>query len=189
MVLIFSCNSTDKKGRVMKRKIASLLSVIILFTFFLSGCAFLNSYGKLRQQPKGKNNVTVNKLEEYWSNYTIYYAGYYGSLSARHPSALMFDLKEDKKVLTGDKWTRVEDKQTLSILIDSIKDQESLNGINAQVWKILGPDDKFYGFLFSAWDHIVARVIDENTMFVYDLPLPPYLAQDGDDIMEFIPGQ
>ena len=38
-----------------------------------------------------------------------------------------------------------------------------------------------YGYVFALWDHVVEKIVDDRTLVVYDLPLPPYLAIDGGD--------
>ena len=166
----------------MKRK--KYLCLIFIGIVIAYGCSLLSGYGKLRQQNKKVDGITIQQLEDTWEDYTIYYAGYYGSLSIKHPSAVVFDPRNDERKLEGDKWTIVSDKQTLLELIDSIQRQESLEGLNPDLWKIYGPDEKFYGYFYSAWGHLVVKVVDEKTMEMYDLPLPPYLAEDNDGKMK-----
>lgn len=164
-----------------RRKILYLPIIVYVLLFFIYGCSLFHGYGKLRQQSRDGNKITIQDLEENWNDYTIYYAGYYGGLSIKHPSAVMFDPKNDSKELVGDKWTIVKDKSTLSELISSIQSQETVDGFYPRLWRILGPDEQLYGFLFTAWDHVVTKVINNNTMWVYDLPMPPYLSIDGDE--------
>ena len=161
---------------------------VFVLIIFVSGCLQFHNYGKLREQSKDVNKVTIESLKENWSDYIIYYAGYYGSISIKHPSAVMFDPRNDSKELVGDKWTIVKDMHTLSELLSSIQSQENVGGLYPRLWKILGPDDHFYGFLFTAWNHVVTKVIDDTKMWVYDLPFPPYLAIDGNDEMILTPG-
>lgn len=47
-----------------------------------------------------------------------------------------------------------------------------------RLWRILGPDDQFYGYLFFAWGHAVIKAVDDKTMYVYDLESPLYI-EDG----------
>jgi hypothetical protein len=48
--------------------------------------------------------------------------------------------------------------------------------------RILGPDDQFYGYFFSAWTHAYIEVIDEKTLWIEDIPLAPDLVTtDGDN--------
>ncbi|UCF72186.1 MAG: hypothetical protein JSW35_08285 [Deltaproteobacteria bacterium] len=149
--------------------------IVPLLVFLISGCAWVKGYGKIRLQSGPGKKVTTQELEDNWHNYTIYYAGYYGGLSIKHPSAVMFDPKNDKRALVGDRWTKVQDQETLSRLISSIQSQKAR--YYPRLWRILGPDDQFYGYLFSAWRQVplVIKVLDDKTMFVYDLPMPPYL--------------
>jgi hypothetical protein len=162
------------KGEIkmdMKRYTCPAVTVLSLI-FLVSGCAWLRSYGKLRLQPRDEKKVTIQELKDNWHDYTIYYAGYYG---IRQPSAVMFDPKKDDRALMGDMWTKVEDQETLSELISSIQCHKAL--YHPRLWKVLGPDDQLYGYLFSAWDSVpvVIRVVDDRTMWVHDVPLPPHL--------------
>jgi hypothetical protein len=162
------------KGEIkidMKRYMCPVLMVLSLI-FLVSGCAWLRSYGKLRLQSRDEKKVTIQELKDNWRDYTIYYAGYYG---IKQPSAVMFDPKKDDRALMGDKWTKVEDQETLSELISSIQCHKAL--YYPRLWKVLGPDDQLYGYLFSAWDSVpvVIRVVDDRTMWVHDVPLPPHL--------------
>ena len=172
------------------KRVKNIYSPFIVFVliFFLSGCFQLKNYGKLGEQSRDVNKVTIENLKENWNDYLIYYAGYYGSLSIKHPSAVMFDPRNDSKELVGDKWTIVKDKHTLSELLSSIQSQEPINDLYPRLWKILGPDEHLYGFLFTAWDHAVMKVIDDTKMWVYDLPSPPYLSIDGNEETIMVPG-
>jgi len=92
----------------------------------------------------------------------------------------MFDPKNDDKILTGDKWIKIEDKETLSELIGWIR---TYIQFDPRLWRILGPDDQFYGYLFFAWGHVVIKVVDDRTMYMYDLESPLYI-EDGTRLWE-----
>jgi hypothetical protein len=145
---------------------------LLFLLFLISGCSWLKGYGKIRLQ-SGPEKMTVEQLEDNWSEYHVYYAGHYGGLSIKHPSAVMFDPKNDSSRLVTGKWTKVEDKDTLSKLISSIQSQKAM--YYPRIWRILGPDDQLYGYLFTALDQVFVKVVDEKTMYVYNLPEPPYL--------------
>jgi len=149
--------------------------IVPLLAFLISGCTCFKGYGKIRLQSGPGKKVTIRELEDNWHDYNIYYAGYYGGLSIKHPSAVMFDPKNDNRALVGERWTKVQDQKTFSRLISSIQSQKAR--YYPRLWRILGPDDQFYGYLFSAWRQVpvVIKVLDDKTMFVYDLPMPPYL--------------
>ena len=158
----------------MKKYIFPSMTVLVL-AFLISGCAWTQQYGKIKHQYERVEGMNAQVLWENRDNYNIYYAGYYGNVSIKHPSAVMFDPKGDDKALVGDKWTKVDNDIRLAKLLRSIEIQESVGGPPPKIWSILGPDDQFYGYMFSGWDHIVMKVVDDHTMLVYDIPMPGYL--------------
>ena len=148
---------------------SALIGVMVIFLF--SGCAsMLTGYGKLRPQPMRGEGVAIEELEENWEDYVIHYAG----LSVGTPAGIMFDPRNDTNTLTGDKWIKVEDKVTLSQLIGWMK---TYTEFNPQIWRILGSDKEFFGYLFYPSylmhaDKVVIKVIDDTTMYVYDVESP-----------------
>ena len=50
-------------------------------------------------------------------------------------------------------------------------------------WKIVEPDEQFYGYLFCACNHGVIKSVDDTTMYVYDLESPLY-TEDGPSLWE-----
>ena len=59
----------------------------------------------------------------------------------------------DDRTLTGEKWVKVEDKETLSELIGWMK---SYTEYYPQIWRILGPNNEFFGYLFYPSYHMYA---------------------------------
>ena len=151
---------TIKKG-IWLVFITSVLMVII------TGCS---GYGKLRLQSRFGDDVTIEKLKENFSDYTVYYAGY----ALDNPSGIMFDPKNDNRTLMpSERWTKLDDKESVIEVISWIKIQDS-HYRYPRLYRILGPDDQFYGYLYSAWTHVVTKVMDDKTLWVYDLPDPPH---------------
>ena len=146
-----------------------LIGVMIVFLF--SGCAsIIPGYGKLWPQPMRGERVAIEQLVENWEEYVIHYAG----LNVGNPAGIMFDLKADDRTLTGEKWVKVEDKETLSELIGWMK---SYTEYYPRIWRILGPNNEFFGYLFYPSyrmyaDNVVIKVIDDKTMYVYDVESP-----------------
>ena len=146
-----------------------LIGVMIVFLF--SGCAsIIPGYGKLWPQPMRGERVAIEQLVENWEDYVIHYAG----LNVGNPAGIMFDLKADDRTLTGEKWVKVEDKETLSELIGWMK---SYTEYYPRIWRILGPNNEFFGYLFYPSyhmyaDNVVIKVIDDKTMYVYDVESP-----------------
>ena len=95
----------------------------------------------------------------------------------------MFDPKNNDKTLQpSDRWTKLDDKESVTEVISWIKIQDSSN-FYPRLYRILGPDDQFYGYLFSAWNHLTTKVVDDRTLRVYDLPDPPYYYEGPENEM------
>jgi len=152
-----------------KRVYMALMGVAIMLLFF--GCAsMLTGYGKLRPQPLRGKTVAIGELAENWQDYAIHYAGF----NIGNPAGILFDPKDDDRTLTGDKWVKVEDKETLLELIGWMK---SYTEYYPRIWRILGPNNELFGYLFYPSyrmyaDDVVIKVIDEKTMYVYDVESP-----------------
>jgi len=153
-----------KKGMV--------LVLLISLLFVIAGCA---SYGKLRLQSGPGENMTIQQLKENWGQYHILATG----VEANVPSAIIFDRKDDGREILGERWWEVKDFESVSETIDRIEAQVSTPGYYPRLWKMLGPDEHLYGYMFTAWDHAVMFVGDDKTMRVLDLPMPPFLAVNG----------
>jgi len=82
----------------------------------------------------------------------------------------MFDPKNNETILVGDTWIKVEDKKTVSEIIGWIKNYTQFN---PQVWTILRPDDRLYGYLFyPSGGQVVIKVVNDTTMYVYSPSFP-----------------
>ena len=155
----------------MKRYIRIALMAVVLI-YIISGCS---GYGKLRLQSRYGDDVTIEKLQENLPDYTVYYAGY----AIDNPSGIMFDPKNNDRTLQPtERWTKLDDKESAIEVISWIKIQDS-SDFYPRLYRILGPDDQFYGYLFSAWDHLMTKVVDDKTLRVYDLPDPPHYYDNG----------
>jgi len=149
----------------MKKHILTA-SMALGLIFFIWSCTGHLGYGKLRVQRGHDGSVTTETLRENWQEYAIYYAG----LSVKNPSGVMFDPKNDNKKLISDKWIRIKNQDTLADLIHWLDANIKFYPV---LYRILGPDDEFYGYLYTAWDHVHIKAVDENTLWVDDLPMPP----------------
>jgi len=154
----------------IKKYIYLTMAGLVLMVF-MSGCPLIKNYGKLGTQYGLDEKMTIQMLEERWQDYDVYYAGVHITL----PSAVIFDPKDDeRKLLTHEWWVQVKDQQELSEVIRWIWGGE----FSPHLWKILGPDNQLYGYIYTAWDHAHIKVIDEKTLWVDDIPLPPISIED-----------
>lgn len=155
----------------MKKCLASV-SLIWLF-FVVAGCG---SYGKLRLQHGPGETMTTEQLKETWEKYHILATG----VEPNVPSAIIFDRKDDGREILGERWWELKDGQAVAETIGWIEVQLTLGLYYPRLWKILGPDEHLYGYMFTAWDHAVMTIGDDKTMRVMDLPVPPFLAVDAE---------
>ena len=151
----------------MNRKEYLCRGLIVAFLMGLVvGCASGNRYGKLRPAWSPETRVTIEQLYENRLQYDISYAG----ISIENPSAIIFDPKGDERKLSSDKWIRVKTQEELVDLIDWVQ----VNEVSYPVlWKILGPYNQLYGYMYSGWNHVLIKAVDDRTLWVDDLPLPP----------------
>lgn len=161
-------------GMVKMKKFFGTVLVLAGMVLAMYGCA---SQGYVRSQMVYSNRLTVQTLVKDWQDYTIYFAGH----GRGHPSAVLFKPKNDDRVVIADRWWKVEQYEVLTDLVDSIQRQLPIAYYYPRLLELLGPDNQRYGYVFTSWDHVVAKLIDDRTLVVYDLPLPPYLAIDGGD--------
>lgn len=142
----------------------------LVLIVFMSGCALTKNYGKLRLQYGPGEKMTIQRLEEKWQDYNVYYAGPH----IKFASAVIFAPKEgDRKLLTNKGWVQIKNRQQLSEVLRWLWGDETLGEPLPTLWKILGPDNQFYGYMYTPWDHALIKVIDKKTLWVDDIPLPP----------------
>ena len=157
----------------MKKRFAAV-SVAVGLVLALSGCA---TYTGARSQMVYGNRISVQGLVKDWQNYNIYFTGH----GRGHPSAVLFEPKDDDRAIIADRWWKVETYEVLADLVDSIQRQLPIGFYYPRLLELVGPDNHRYGYVFTSWDHVVVKLTDDRTMVVYDLPLPPDLAIDGGD--------
>jgi len=156
---------TMKATNCLYSLITLVLTVSIMF-----GCALSKGYGKVRLSSEQKDKMTIQELRENWKDYLVSYAG----TSTRVPAAIMFDPKDDGRELVGDRWTRVEDEQTVSEIISWIN---AYTQFQPKLHVILGTDNRLFGYVYFPWGsgNLVVKMIDDRTLYVYNLMPPVYI--------------
>jgi len=131
-----------------------------------SGCAALkDDYGRTKIIPRTGGKVTIQDLIDKWNDYNIYYAGY----DVRLPLGLFFNPKDSDNRLVGDLWKPVTDKKTL---IEITQWLYPYTQYEPYLYEILGPNGKFYGYLYYSYGPVVFKKIGENKMYVMNLEIP-----------------
>ena len=149
---------------MMWKKQNNMLFVALFLAFVVGGCA---GYGHLRVvDSKSTSPVTLTDLVNDMEKFTVWAGGW----SPAQPTAVLFDPRDDNRTLVPHRWTRVETRQKLLEVIQWLR----MNQVSRSVlWKVLGPDGEFYGYVYTPWINVPMKRIDEGTMQVYDLPHPP----------------
>lgn len=150
----------------------SLYIAIAIVPFIIGtlGCAPLNHYGRLSTGPWGGHSMTIEKLYENWGNYYVYYSGVNKGLLG----GIMFDPRDDGRKLVGHEWwTKVRDRELLSELLIWI----SFHPYQTRLYKILGPDNELYGYLYSMRSDVLIKKIDDKTLWIDELVLPPIVVE------------
>jgi hypothetical protein len=135
-------------------------ATVLVASLIIYGCA---NYGTIT--PTVAQDVTIDTLTKDWMNYTVYWTG----LDVGEPTGIMFDPKTDGKALTGagDRWYKVESQESLSKMIGWLK----FNTLYyPYIWRVVGPDGQFYGYVYTGYTHFAMKVVDEKTMLVYGIP-------------------
>jgi hypothetical protein len=132
---------------------------VVLIAIVISGCAsWQKNYGKLKSLPKGESEMIFRDLIDKWEDFDIYYA----SLGTPFTFGIMFDPKINDTTLVGDMWKKVADKETLLKTVKWIKHDRLLN-------EVLGPDGRFYGYLYYSYGRVTLKMIGDKKMYVFNL--------------------
>jgi hypothetical protein len=143
---------------------------VLLIALIISSCAsWSNNYGRLRIIPKSQNEVTIQDLIDKWDDYNIYYSDHYDGFNVRSPLGIMFDPKNNDTTLVGDRWKKVSDQKTL---IEMTKWIYPTTQHKPWLNEISGPDGRFYGYLYYSYGFATLKVVDDKTMYVFNLDEP-----------------
>ncbi len=145
---------------------ASKLLTACLILLLLSGCAaWSERYGKIRYLSYDSDEITIQALLDNWKSYHISYAG----LGVRLPLGLMFDPKNNETTLVGDFWKPVTSQQVLKEITQWIYPNTRHE---PRISKILGPDGRFYGYLYHSYGAVFLKQVDDRKIYVYNLEEP-----------------
>lgn len=133
---------------------------------FICGCSSTHGIGKIRIQ-SADEKVNIDYLMENWLDFHVYYYGY----SVKDPWAVLFDPKTDGKRIDAGKWYRVTDRQELEGLYTW---NRSRGQMFVKLYRVLGPDDQLYGYMYSKRRDVNIRAVDASTLWVDNLSPPRY---------------
>ncbi len=151
------------------RKIFSI-SLLLLSLSLIFSC--FGNYGRVGMQWGPGEKKNIQKMVANWEKYLLYYAG----PSVSYPSAVLFDPKKDSRKIVPYKWLPVKDQAQLTEIVEWLKFSPTCQ---PTLYRILGPDNQIYGYLYSSVFTVLIKSIDDNTLWVDDIPLPP-ISYGGD---------
>lgn len=155
------------------KRIAVSIFIVMVLVLMISGCA---TYGTLQMESRspyrGKaeynNRMTIDKLVGHWQDYDVYYAGY----KASRATGVLFDPKNDNRKLTNGWWQKINDKETLMYVLKWLGLRRGL--YSNSLYKMIGPDGQFYGYVYTPFYHLVFKSVGNETMYVYNLDNPTW---------------
>ncbi|MEW5910820.1 MAG: hypothetical protein AB1659_13530, partial [Thermodesulfobacteriota bacterium] len=151
-----------------------MAAMFIWFTMSMIGCSI---YGRLAASTSAGERMDVESLVAKSGDFQIFYSGY----GEKNPSGILFDPKTDDQTITvSDRWTRIEDPDKIRQIVEWIR-LANYPGYYPVLSKIIGPDGKKYGYLFTGWSHVVIKGVSIDRIYVYDLPDPPQYLGNGED--------
>jgi hypothetical protein len=150
----------------LQRKV--FISLLVLwFLVSMFGCVGGKNNAQITPQLKAREWAPkVREMANNIEDYDIWVAG----VTMARPWAIVFDPKDNPRRLTGtpDRWTKIEDKKKLDEIIGWVEIDSGLGP--PRLLSILGPapDREFYAYIYTAISPINTRMVDENTIFVYE---------------------
>ncbi|MCF8061840.1 MAG: hypothetical protein K9M82_04925 [Deltaproteobacteria bacterium] len=135
---------------------SGLFCFLFCLCFIVPGCS---GYGKITTQRGEAARVTIEQLITEIERYDVYFM----EADRRCSSSLIFDPREDDRVLRSSQWREIGPEESLS---DFLYRVERL--WNAEVYLLLGPDGRHFGFLYAAGrNRIYSKAIDSRTLELY----------------------
>ncbi len=148
--------------------------ISFLIIALVMGCS--RDYGTIRKQSGAENKMTLAELKQNWDEYTVYKSYRWATI----PAAIMFDPKDNDKMLVGDSWYLIQDQETLAQSIREIQEQYDYAGVAI----IEGPDNQVFGYMYYPdFLQVTVRMIDARILYVGRLPASD--CQIGDQLHDY----
>jgi hypothetical protein len=143
----------------MRKHLGTMLIMLAFFAVF-SACAGIV---RLQQTPR---EVQVEKLEDLvarWEAHDVYATIWRGA----QVRAIIFDPKDDSKQIIADRWVKVQSKEELSRFLAHME-----AGHTPRLFSILGPQESFFGYIYTVNVDIQTQMVNEQTIRVYEIKPP-----------------
>jgi len=160
-------------GRYLSSQLTLFLRTTVLLGIIVcAGCA---GYGQARYQGIVQGRDVLELMMADFEDYHVYYSG----MSENFPSGIIFDPKDDDKTVAQKGWIRVETRELARELFCNL---ERYHHLRPLLYSLVGEDDRHYGYIYTSYKQIVVRQLEENKIYVYEMPIAPHLKyeQNGD---------
>jgi hypothetical protein len=145
-----------RKERNMRAKTVSSLWCLGVCIGLISGCS---GYGRIASQRGEAETVTIDRLVSERGRYDVYFM----EASFRCSPVLVFDPKEDGRVLRSGEWEEVASEEDLSGFLYRVR-----RSGGGEVYLLLGPDDRRFGYLYATSGHrIYSKAMDDGSLELY----------------------
>jgi hypothetical protein len=153
--------------RYLPKHNSFLIISILLVLLITSGCA---SYGKLSRIPTDETDTLLADILSQTDHYTIHYHGN----SEKIVSGILFDPKADTNSIIpeGVYWKETLNAETIAAIVDTIQSAK-FPYYFPNLYQINDPNGAFFGYIFTGWNALTIRPVDEHTVRVYGLKGPP----------------
>ena len=138
--------------------------------FIISGCAsWSKDYGTIKMIPKNQNKMTIQALIKNWNDYDVYYSDTYDGYHPRAALGVMFDPINNDTKLVGNRWKKVKSQKDLTDITQWIY---SNTQYEPRLSEIVGPDGKFFGYIYYSYGFVTLKVVNDKTLYVFNLEEP-----------------
>jgi hypothetical protein len=140
------------------------LGITLVILLLLPGCLSFSGYGRITPLEEG---TTIQDLATDWKAFHVTYCG----VRPERPLGVMFDPKDDPYSLTGKSWKSIRDSGGLERTLMWLEATDR-HPPAPRLWRIVGPEGQFFGYLYTGNEPVVMRSIDEHTLYVMELTEP-----------------
>ena len=145
----------------MGAKTVTSLFFFLICTVLISGCS---GYGRIADQRRDAETVTIDRLVSQRDRYDVYFM----DTSYHCSPVLVFDPKDDDRVLQSGDWKRVGPGEDLSGFLYRIR-----RAGFGEVYLLLGPDGRRFGYLYATSGHrIYSKTIGDRRLELYMRSMP-----------------
>ena len=141
--------------------------IVLLLSFILTSCA---GYGKISRIPRNETNVMLDDILSQTDQYRVHYHGN----SEKIVSGILFDPQNDDKHIQpeGHLWNEISDADAIESIVKAIR-VGNFPGYYPALYMITNTEGDFYGYLYTGWNSLAIKQMDEQALRVYGLRGPP----------------